>query len=216
MTKLAPSLLSADFSRIAQEIAAVESAGADYVHVDVMDGHFVPAITWGPKVVADLRRLSRLPFDCHLMVCDPERQVDAFCAAGADIVTIHLEATPHAQGTLAQIRSRGKRAGVAICPQTPVAMLDDLVEDCDLILVMSVNPGRGGQAFIPRALEKLEEARELVERRNPGCEIEVDGGVGESNLREVVDAGAGVVVMGSAVFGHGNPADRLRHMRTLL
>lgn len=216
MTKIAPSLLSADFSRIGDEIAAVESAGADYLHVDVMDGHFVPAITWGPKIVADLRRLSRLPFDCHLMVSDPEQQVDSFCDAGADIVTIHFEATAHAQGVLARIRSRGKRAGVAICPQTPVAMLDDLVEDCDLILIMSVNPGRGGQAFIPRALEKLKEARRLVERRNPACEVEVDGGVGDSNLRDVADAGAGVVVMGSAIFGHGDPAERLRHMRSIL
>jgi ribulose-phosphate 3-epimerase len=216
MTKLAPSLLSADFSRIGEEIAAVESAGADYLHVDVMDGQFVPAITWGPKIVADLRGLSRLPFDCHLMVCEPERQIDAFCEAGADIVTIHLEATAHAQGALTRIRSRGKRAGIAICPQTPVAMLEDLVGDCDLVLVMSVNPGMGGQVFIPRALEKLKEARELVSRRNPACEVEVDGGVGESNLREVAGAGASVAVMGSAIFGHGDPGPRLRRMRALL
>jgi ribulose-phosphate 3-epimerase len=214
--KIAPSILSADFSRIAEQISLVDSAGADYIHVDVMDGHFVPAITWGPKIVGDLRRLTSMPFDCHLMIAEPELHVDAFCDAGADIVTFHLEATPHAQGLLAHIRSRGKRAGIAICPQTPVAMLDDLIEDCNLVLVMSVNPGRAGQAFIPRAMEKIREARALIDRRHPACELEVDGGVGESNLSDIVEAGANVLVMGSAIYDSADPGATLRRMRKLL
>ena len=216
MIKLAPSLLSADFARIGEQVAAVEGAGAEYLHVDVMDGHFVPAITWGPKIVADLHRIARLPLDCHLMIEHPERQVDAFLDAGAALITFHVEATPHAQGLLTRIRAGGAKAGVAICPQTPVAMLDDLIDDCDLVLVMSVNPGQGGQAFIPRAMEKLREARGLIDRRNPHCELEVDGGVGEANLRDVVAAGANVIVMGSAVFDGGDPGERLRRLRGLL
>ncbi len=216
MIKLAPSLLSADFARIGEQIAAVEEAGAEYLHVDVMDGHFVPAITWGPKVVADLRHLSRLPLDCHLMIAHPEEQVDAFRQAGAAIITFHVEATSHAQGLLTHIRESGAKAGVALCPQTPVAMLEDLIDDCDLVLVMSVNPGRGGQAFIPRAMEKLREARALIDRRNSRCELEVDGGVGEQNVREVVAAGADVIVMGSAVFNGGDPGGKLRRLRALL
>jgi ribulose-phosphate 3-epimerase len=216
VTRIAPSLLAADFSHIADQIASVEAAGADYLHVDVMDGHFVPALTWGPKIVGDLRRLSALPFDCHLMIAHPERQVDAFCAAGASLITFHLEATDHAQALLAHIRSRGVKAGVAICPQTPVAMLQDLIDDCNLVLVMSVNPGRGGQAFIPRSMEKLREARALVDSRNPDCELEVDGGVGEENLHEVVAAGANVLVMGTAIFGTSDPGETLRRLRARL
>lgn len=211
--KIAPSLLSADFAEIAREIAEVEAAGADYLHLDVMDGRFVPNITWGPKIVGDLRRLTDLPFDAHLMIVEPERYVDEFVAAGANIVTFHYEATPHAQRLLAHIRARGAKAGISICPQTPVAMLQDIVDDCDLILVMSVNPGFGGQSFIPRSIEKLREARALIDARSPACELEVDGGVGAHNIREVVDAGANVVVMGSSLFGTPRPGETLRTMR---
>jgi ribulose-phosphate 3-epimerase len=216
MVKFAPSLLAADFSRIAQEIAAVDNAGAEYLHFDVMDGRFVPNITWGPKIVADLRKLSTRAFDCHLMIVEPERYVDEFRAAGADIITFHLEATPHAQRLLTHIRSTGAKAGIAICPQTPVSMLRDVIEDCDLVLVMSVNPGFGGQRFIPRAMEKLREARALIDDVHPACELEVDGGIGEANLRDVAIAGATVVVMGSSIFGTNDPALTLAHMRTLI
>ena len=212
--KIAPSLLSADFARISEQIAAVRDA--EYLHLDIMDGRFVPNITWGPKIVADLRPLSAQTFDCHLMIVEPERYVDDFREAGADIITFHIEATPHAQRLLVHIRELGARAGIAICPQTPVAMLTEVVEDCDLILVMSVNPGFGGQAFIPRSLEKVRQARALVDERNPGCEIEVDGGVGEANARELRDAGADVLVMGNGIFGAPDPRAALRNMHALL
>lgn len=198
--KLAPSILSADFARIVEEIAAVERAGASYVHLDVMDGRFVPNITWGPKVIGDLRKHTKLLFDCHLMIVEPERYVDQFREAGAEIITFHLEATPHAQRLLTHIRSIGAKAGISICPQTPVSMLEDLIDDVDLILVMSVNPGFGGQKFIAHAFEKIAQAKALVRRAGVQCEVEVDGGITLENARSVAQAGADVLVIGSAIF----------------
>ena len=198
--KIAPSILSADFARIVEQVHAVEKGGASYVHIDVMDGRFVPNITWGPKIIGDLRKHTKLVFDCHLMIVEPERYVESFRKAGADIVTFHLEATPHAQRLLTHIRSMGAKAGIAICPQTPVAMLEDLIEDIDLILVMSVNPGFGGQKFIPRAPEKIAQAKALVRRAGTSCEVEVDGGITLQNARSIIDAGADVLVAGSAIF----------------
>lgn len=198
--KIAPSILSADFARIVEQVQAVERAGASYVHLDVMDGRFVPNITWGPKVIGDLRKHTKLLFDCHLMIVEPERYVDQFRKAGADVITFHLEATPHAQRLLTHIRSLGAKAGISICPQTPVAMLEDVIEDLDLILIMSVNPGFGGQTFIPHALQKISQAKALAERAGVRCEVEVDGGITLANARDAAAAGADVLVVGSAIF----------------
>ncbi|HEY6449699.1 MAG TPA: ribulose-phosphate 3-epimerase [Candidatus Cybelea sp.] len=216
MTILAPSLLSADFAFIAEQIAIVQEGGAEYMHLDVMDGRFVPNITWGPKIIGDLRRISTLIFDAHLMIVEPEHYVDAFRAAGCDRITFHLEATFHAQRLLSHIRDLGAKPGLAICPQTPVELLQDVIEDCETVLIMSVNPGFSGQKFLARAFEKVREARALVDRRNPACLIEVDGGVGAENARELVEAGADVLVMGSAVFGAPDPAAELRRIRALV
>jgi ribulose-phosphate 3-epimerase len=211
--KLAPSLLSADFADIANQIRIVEAAGADALHLDSMDGRFVPNFTWGPKIVGDLRKLTTLTFDCHLMIVEPEKYVDAFRAAGADVITFHYEATPHAHRLLQHLRAIGARAGIGINPQTPTSMLVDLIEECDQILVMSVNPGFGGQAFIERALVKLREVRALIDARNPDCDLEVDGGIGLENIERAVEAGATMLIAGSSVYGAPDPAQALRDLR---
>jgi ribulose-phosphate 3-epimerase len=213
---LAPSLLSANFARIGEQIATVQNAGAQYLHLDIMDGRFVPNITWGSKIIADLRPLSPLVFDAHLMIVEPERHVEDFRAAGCDRITFHLETTPHAQRLLTHLRDIGAKPGLAICPQTPVALLQDVVEDCDTVLVMSVNPGFSGQKFIAHAIEKVREARVLVDRLNPACLIEVDGGVSAENAHDLVEAGADILVMGSAVFDAPDPAAELHRIRALL
>src|SRR5215467_8272307 len=202
--KIAPSILNADFGHLADAVQQAEEAGADWIHVDVMDGAFVPNLTLGPMVVEGIRRATRLPLDVHLMIEEPRRYIRAFRDAGADGMTIHLEADRHPHRTLAEIRACGARTGLALNPGTPIALARDLVEDLDLLLVMSVNPGFGGQPFIGTALRKLTEARALVGQLNPACEVEVDGGVKLDNAQAIASAGATVVVAGSFVYLEGD------------
>ena len=198
MVKIAPSILSADFARLGEEVRAIEKAGADYVHIDVMDGHFVPNITIGPAVVKSLRKHSGLIFDTHLMIAPVDPYIPAFVEAGSDIVTIHAEATPHLDRSLQLIKSLGAKAGVSLNPHTPESVIRYVLDKLDLILVMSVNPGFGGQSFIPAALEKIANIKTMIGTR--AIEIEVDGGIGPDIAKAVTAAGADVLVAGSAVF----------------
>ena len=217
MIKIAPSILNADFGHLADAIQRAEAGGADWIHVDVMDGLFVPNLTLGPMVVEAIHRATSLPLDVHLMIDDPRRYIGRFREAGADWLTIHLEADRHPHRTLAEIRDLGARAGLALNPGTPVAFATDLVEQLDLLLVMSVNPGFGGQPFIESALRKLSQAHEMLEARNPSCELEVDGGVKLVNAPLVAQAGATVVVAGSFVYLEGDgPEANIAALRTAL
>ena len=198
--KIAPSILNADFGHLAEAIQRAEHGGADWIHVDVMEGTFVPNITLGPMVVQAIRRATALPLDVHMMVGAPARYVEVFRDAGADLITIHLEADQHPHRTLARIRALGARAGLALNPGSPVHLAEDLAESVDLLLVMSVNPGFGGQPFLPGTLAKLRRARTLLDERNPACELEVDGGVKLEHAAQVAQAGATVVVAGSFVY----------------
>jgi ribulose-phosphate 3-epimerase len=213
MIKIAPSILSADFSRLGEDIQAVDRAGADYIHVDVMDGHFVPNITIGPLVVAALRKVTDKPLDVHLMIENPDLYIAEFAKAGADIITVHQEAVPHLHRTVQLIKSLGKKAGVSLNPATPVETLDVILDELDLVLVMSVNPGFGGQSFIPSALDKISALRQRITQRGLATELEVDGGVKIDNIREVVAAGADVLVAGSAVFNTDDYAATILALR---
>lgn len=218
MTLIAPSILSADFGRLAEDLQAVEAAGADWIHVDVMDGHFVPNITVGPLVAAAVRRACMLPVDVHLMIEKPERYLEAFVDAGADRITVHQETCPHLHRTLQEIRELGAVPGVALNPSTPVETITEVVADLDMVLVMTVNPGFGGQRYIPNSTRKLARVAELLQREGrEGVRIQVDGGVDATTASTVVGAGATVLVAGSAVFGHvDGPAAGVRALRRAL
>jgi ribulose-phosphate 3-epimerase len=209
---LAPSILAADFGHLAEEVARVEQGGATLLHLDVMDGHFVPNLTIGPAVVKAVRRATRLPLDVHLMIEEADRYVDAFADAGASWISLHVEALPHLQRAVAHLHERGLRAGVALNPSTPLVSVEEIAPELDYVVVMSVNPGFGGQKFLPASLDKVRRMRDLLRRRGLTTQIEVDGGVDEGNVKALVEAGAEVLVAGTAVFEKGDPAASARRL----
>ncbi|MEJ2313556.1 MAG: ribulose-phosphate 3-epimerase [Nitrospirota bacterium] len=215
MIKIAPSILSADFERLGEEVRAAEEAGAVIIHVDVMDGCFVPNITIGPPVVSAVKECTGLPLDVHLMIVEPDRYIEDFAKAGASYLTVHQEASVHLHRTVQQMKELGVKAGVSINPSTPVSTLEDIIQDVDLVLIMSVNPGFGGQSFIPHALDKLRQLRDMIKAKGLESppEIEVDGGIKPGNARQAVEAGAEILVMGSAFYGSGDYKALVREVR---
>jgi len=213
--RLAPSILSADFASLGAQVAAAERGGADQIHLDVMDGHFVPNLTMGPAVVGAVRRVTQLPLDVHLMVTDPDRFLDAFAEAGASILTVHAEVLPHLSRTLQAIKRLGCRAGVALNPSTPLTAIEEVAGDVDVVLVMSVNPGFGGQAFLPHSESKIARVRQLLRRVGRDADIEVDGGIDQGNIGRVVAAGATMIVAGASIFGNRDPESAARQLKSL-
>ena len=211
--RLAPSILSADFANLARDIAVAEAGGADLLHVDVMDGHFVPNLTIGPPVITAVRRVARVPLDVHLMISNPDPYLKAYVDAGAAMLSVHAEVLPHLHRTVSAIKELGAKAGVVLNPSTPVSAIENVAGDVDFVLVMSVNPGLGGQKFIPRALDKIRAVRALLDAAGRGAFVEVDGGVDRTTIGAVVEAGATVLVAGHAVFGQPDPAAALRELR---
>lgn len=215
MVKIAPSLLSADFTRLAYEIERVEAAGADWLHLDIMDGHFVPNLTFGPPVVAAIRKVTKLPLDVHLMITNPADYVDAFATAGADWLTVHVETEPHLHRLVHQIRDLSVRPGVSLNPSTPLVWVEEILAEVDMVLLMSVNPGFGGQKFIPTALEKVKRLKKMIHAAKLDVLIQVDGGVTAENATELVLAGADVLVAGSAVFGQNDLSVAIKGLKGL-
>jgi ribulose-phosphate 3-epimerase len=211
--EIAPSILSADFARLAEQIQMVEEGGADIIHVDVMDGHFVPNLTLGPPVVAAIRKVTSLPLDTHLMIETPDRYVEAFADAGANMISVHPEAAIHLHRTISLIRKVGAVPGVVLNPATPIGVLDEILPDVDYVLIMSVNPGFGGQKFIPRSTEKVARLRSMIRDRGLATRIEIDGGIGLENAGEVVGAGAEMLVAGSSIFGDRDPVGAVERLR---
>jgi len=216
MTLIAPSILSADLAHLARDVRLVVDAGADWIHVDVMDGHFVPNITMGPFIVEALQREISIPLDVHLMITDPDRYLDAFIDAGADILTVHVETCVHLHRTVEAVKQRGIMAGVVLNPATPLMSVEEILPDVDMVLLMTVNPGFGGQEFIPAMLTKIRRLREIIDERGLPVKIEVDGGIKEDNVTDIVGAGADIVVAGSGIFATSDPAETLRRMKNRL
>lgn len=216
MIKISPSILSSDFSKLGEEIVKLNNAGADFIHIDVMDGNFVPNISIGLPVIKSIRKCTKLPFDVHLMIDNPGRYIDDFVKAGADIITIHYEADKHVDRTLNYIKSVGAKAGVAINPGTPVNVLENIITTVDMVLIMTVNPGFGGQKFIGYSYDKIKEVKELSNKYNKNLKIEVDGGIDEENIKKVHEAGAEIIVAGSAVFKKGKIKENIEGLRSKL
>ncbi|MFX3624611.1 MAG: ribulose-phosphate 3-epimerase [Ectobacillus sp.] len=213
MIKIAPSILSADFAKLGEEIKDVEKGGADYIHVDVMDGHFVPNITIGPLIVEAIRPITSLPLDVHLMIENPDQYIPQFAKAGADIITVHVEACPHLHRVVQLIKSYGIKAGVVLNPHTPASAIEHILEDIDMVLLMTVNPGFGGQKFIHSVLPKIKQVADMVHERNLNVEIEVDGGVNAETAKLCIEAGANVLVAGSAIYNQRDRAQAIREIR---
>jgi ribulose-phosphate 3-epimerase len=215
MAIIAPSLLAADFLKLDQELAMFHHSAADWLHLDVMDGRFVPNISFGLPVIESLRKATNKPFDVHLMILEPERYAEAFKNAGADILTVHIEACQHLHRNIQQIKGLGMKAGVALNPHTPVSTLSDILHDIDMVCLMSVNPGFGGQSFIPFTLEKIKQLRSMIDAKGLKVDIEIDGGVGEKNAASILEAGATVLVAGNSVFRATNPTEAIAHLKSL-
>ncbi|WP_040204938.1 ribulose-phosphate 3-epimerase [Neobacillus jeddahensis] len=213
MVKIAPSILSADFSKLGEEILAVEQGGADFIHIDVMDGHFVPNITIGPLIVDAVRPITKLPLDVHLMIENPDQYIEAFAKAGADYITVHVEACRHLHRTIQNIKSFGVKAGVVLNPATPVESIQHIIADIDMVLLMSVNPGFGGQSFIPEVLPKIKQVKEMADQKGIAIEIEIDGGVNPETAKLCTEAGATVLVAGSAIYNQDNYAKAISQIR---